>query len=292
MRIIFVRGIIQCLPILPLKLPGFAKKFAVHDYLYYVKAAPEISDLEYDRLMERLKKLEAAHPELITPDSPTQRVGEQPVEGLEQVAHRVPMLSIENTYSLDELKKYGDRVAKLLPGEKVEWVVELKIDGVAIALIYEEGLLTRGITRGNGRVGDDITHNVRTIKDIPLRLSGKKVPPMLEVRGEIYMTNSDLVILNEAQQAKGEPPFANTRNVTAGSIRVLDPRICAQRRLRFFAHSVGLTEGLKARTHMEFLEELRGYGIPPTPEVECFSSFHRGSGALRGTYRAAARAGL
>ena len=185
----------------------------------------------------------------------------------------MPMLSIENTYSIDELKKYGERVAKLLPGEKIEWVVELKIDGVAIALIYENGLLTRGITRGNGRVGDDITHNVRTVKGIPLRLSGRKVPPVLEVRGEIYMTNSDLVILNEAQQAKGEPLFANTRNVTAGSVRLLDPRICAGRRLRFFAHSVGLTEGLKARTHTEFLEELRGYGIPPTPEVQCFSSF-------------------
>jgi DNA ligase (NAD+) len=249
------------------------EEIARHDRKYYVEAAPEISDLQYDRLMERLKKLEAEHTDLITPDSPTQRVGDQPVEGLKQVEHRVPMLSIENTYSIEDLKKYGDRVAKLLPGEKIEWVVELKIDGVAIALIYEDGLLTRGITRGNGRVGDDITHNVRTVKGIPLRLSGKKVPPVLEVRGEIYMTNSDLVILNEAQQAKGEPLFANTRNVTAGSVRLLDPRICAGRRLRFFAHSVGLTEGLKARTHTEFLEELRGYGIPPTPEVQCFSSF-------------------
>jgi DNA ligase (NAD+) len=248
-------------------------EIARHDYLYYVAATPEISDTEYDRLMERLKKLEAAHPDLITPDSPTQRVGDRPVEGLEQVEHRVPMLSIENTYSIDELKKYGERVAKLLPGETIEWVVELKIDGVAIALLYENGLLTRGITRGNGRVGDDITHNVRTVKGIPLRLSGKKVPPVLEVRGEIYMTNSDLVILNESQQAKGESLFANTRNVTAGSIRLLDPRICAQRRLRFFAHSVGLTEGLKARSHSEFLEEIRGYGIQPTPEVQTFSSF-------------------
>ncbi|HEY4759618.1 MAG TPA: NAD-dependent DNA ligase LigA, partial [Thermoguttaceae bacterium] len=131
----------------------------------------------------------------------------------------------------------------------------------------------RGITRGNGRVGDDITHNVRTIKDIPLRLNGKKVPPILEVRGEIYMTNSDLVILNASQQAKGEPLFANTRNVTAGSARLLDPRICAERRLRFFCHGVGYAEGLKARTHMEFLDELRTYGLPPTPEVKCFASF-------------------
>ncbi|MGW8256034.1 MAG: NAD-dependent DNA ligase LigA, partial [Thermoguttaceae bacterium] len=244
-----------------------------HDRKYYIEAAPEISDLQYDRLMQRLKELEAAHPEAITPDSPSQRVGEQPVEGLEQVEHRVPMLSIENTYSVEELKKYGERVAKLLPGEGIDWVVELKIDGVAIALIYENGLLRRGVTRGNGRIGDDITHNVRTIKGIPLRLSGKNVPPLLEVRGEIYMTNSDLVALNQEQQKKGEPLFANTRNVTAGSVRLLDPRVCARRHLRFFAHSVGLTEGLQARTHTEFLDELRAYGIPTTPEVQCFSSF-------------------
>jgi DNA ligase (NAD+) len=183
------------------------------------------------------------------------------------------MLSIDNTYSLDELKKYGDRVAKLLPGEVIEWVVELKVDGVAVSLIYDSGRLTHGVTRGNGRVGDDITHNVRTIKDIPLRLLGKSVPPVLEVRGEVYMTNSDLVLLNEEQQKRGESPFANTRNVTAGSVRQLDPRICAQRRLRFFCHSAGDTQGLKAQTHMEFLDELRGYGLAATPYVECFASF-------------------
>jgi DNA ligase (NAD+) len=244
-----------------------------HDRLYYVEAAPEITDLEYDRLIGRLKELEAQHPDLVTPDSPTQRIGDRPVEGLVQVAHRVPMLSIENTYSLDELQQYGQRIAKLLPGETIDWVVELKVDGVAVSLIYEDGLLTHGITRGNGRVGDDVTHNIRTIKDVPLRLVGKNVPPLLEVRGEIYMTNGDLVLLNQSQQEKGEPPFANTRNVTAGSMRQLDPRICAERRLRFFAHSVGLTDGLKAKTHQEFLDEIGGYGLPPTPMVECFASF-------------------
>ncbi len=271
-----------------------------HDRKYHIEAAPEISDTEYDRLVERLKKLEAEHPELVTPDSPTQRVGEQPVEGLTPVDHRVPMLSIENTYSLDELKKYGDRVAKLLPGETVEWVVELKVDGVAVSLIYENGQLTRGVTRGNGRTGDDITHNVRTIKDIPLRLSplalrerarvragesplsqkerGAMVPPLLEVRGEIYMTNSDLVRFNEAQEAKierGEKAeiLKNTRNAVAGSVRQLDPRVCAARRLRFFCHSAGDTRGLQAKTHIEFLEELRGYGLASTPYVECFPSF-------------------
>jgi DNA ligase (NAD+) len=244
-----------------------------HDRKYYVEAAPEITDLQYDRKMEKLRKLEAQHPELIAPDSPTQRVGEQPVEGLEPVEHRVPMLSIDNTYSLADLHKYGERTAKLLGGESIEWVVELKIDGVAVSLLYEDGVLVRGVTRGNGRVGDDVTHNIRTVDDVPLRLTGDRVPAVLEVRGEVYMTNSDLVLLNEAQKKKGEPPFANTRNVTAGSIRLLDPRICAERRLRFFGHGVGLAEGIRSKTHMDFLRELRSYGLPATPRVECFDSF-------------------
>ncbi|NQU21827.1 MAG: NAD-dependent DNA ligase LigA [Candidatus Nealsonbacteria bacterium] len=244
-----------------------------HDRKYYVEAAPELTDLEYDRLIDRLKQLEAEHPELVTPDSPTQRVGDQPVEGLEQVEHRVPMLSIDNTYSIEELRKYAERTEKLLPGEAIEWVVELKIDGVAVSLMYEDGQLVRALTRGNGRVGDDITHNMRTVADVPLRLVGKQVPPVLEVRGEIYMANSDLVKLNETQRAKGEPPYANTRNVTAGSVRLLDPRICAARRLRLFCHGVGDVEGLRAGSHTEFLDELRGFGLPATPMVECFGSF-------------------
>jgi DNA ligase (NAD+) len=244
-----------------------------HDYKYYVEAAPEISDREYDKLLERLKQLEAAHPELVTPDSPTQRIGDQPVSELPQVEHRVPMLSIENTYSLEELKSFGARTAKLLAGEDIEWVVELKVDGVAVSLVYEDGLLVQGITRGNGRVGDDVTHNIRTIYDVPLRLRGKKYPRILEPRGEIYMTNRDLARLNERQKADGKPLFANTRNVAAGSIRQLDPRICAQRRLRFFCHSVGSREGLDARTHMDFLKEMADYGIPSTPGAACFPSF-------------------
>jgi DNA ligase (NAD+) len=244
-----------------------------HDRKYYVEAAPEITDLEYDRLINRLKKLEAQHPELVTPDSPTQRIGDQPVDGLQQVEHRVPMLSIDNTYSIEELRKYARRTEELLKNEPIEWVVELKIDGVAVSLLYENGLLSRGITRGNGRIGDDITHNMRTIRDVPLRLSGKQIPPVLEVRGEIYMANSDLVLLNETQRSKDEPPYANTRNVTAGSVRLLDPRICDRRRLRLFCHGVGYVEGLRSQTHMEFLDELRGYGLPATPEVECFQSF-------------------
>ena len=255
------------------KSPRSASRSAATTIKYYVEAAPEISDRDYDKLMERLKQLEAAHPELIAPDSPTQRIGDQPVSELPQVAHRVPMLSIENTYSLEELKSFGVRTAKLLAGEPIEWVVELKVDGVAVSLVYEDGLLVAGITRGNGRVGDDVTHNVRTIRGIPLRLEGKKHPRILEPRGEIYMANSDLVRLNERQKAEGKPLFANTRNVAAGSIRQLDPRIFAERRLRFFCHSVGDREGLDARTHIDFLKEMTDYGIPITPGVACFPSF-------------------
>jgi DNA ligase (NAD+) len=244
-----------------------------HDRKYYIEAAPEITDQQYDKLLDQLKQLEAKHPDLVTPDSPTQRVGEQPVEGLKHVEHRVPMLSIDNTYNIEELQQYGARIAKALPEEKIEWVVELKIDGVAVSLLYEQGRLAVGATRGNGQIGDEITHNIRTIRDVPLHLHGKHVPPELEVRGEVYMTNSDLVRLNEEQAKHNQPAYANTRNSAAGAVRLLDPRIAARRHLRFFCHSVGYVEGLKAQTHMEFLDEMRSYGLPATPYVKCFESF-------------------
>lgn len=244
-----------------------------HDRKYYVEAAPEISDLEYDRLLSRLRELEQAHPELISADSPTQRVGDQPVGYLPQATHRAAMLSIDNTYNIDELRQYGARIKKLLPGEEVEWVIELKIDGVAVALTYENGALVRGATRGDGRVGDDVTHNIRTIADVPLRLLGDDPPALLDVRGEVYMTNSELVRLNEEQKQRGANLYANTRNVAAGAIRLLDPRICAERHLRMFCHGVGLAEGLRSSTHMEFLTELRSYGLPATPHVQCFPNF-------------------
>jgi DNA ligase (NAD+) len=243
-----------------------------HDRKYYVEAAPEISDGEYDRLMDRLKELEAAHPELITPDSPTRRIGDQPISSLTAVTHRLPMLSIDNTYSVEELRKYFDRIAKLLPGEEIEWVVELKIDGVAASVTYVDGLLTQAATRGDGRVGDDITHNIRTVLGVPLRLHGEDVPHVLEVRGEVYMTNSDLVRINQERTAAGQPAYKNTRNVAAGSIRVLDPRECASRRLRMFFHGVGYAEGLSAETHMEFLAQLREWGLAATPHVKAFKS--------------------
>lgn len=243
-----------------------------HDRLYYLESAPEISDREYDALLARLQQLESEHPELVTPDSPTQRVAGEPVSDLASVAHDPPMLSIENTYSIEDLRAFLLRVEKQLAGEAVEWVVELKIDGVAVSAIYEDGLLARGATRGNGQVGDEITHNLRTISNLPLRLAGPGAPRLLDVRGEVYLANSDLVRLNLEQQERGEPPFANPRNVASGTIRMLDPRICRQRRLRIFCHGVGRCEGLQATTHMEFLAEIRALGLPATPYVECFTS--------------------
>lgn len=244
-----------------------------HDRRYYVEAAPSISDLEYDRLIDRLKALEAEHPELITADSPTQRLGDAPVSELTPVEHRTPMMSIDNTYSLEELRKFADRTAKLLDGEPIEWVVELKIDGVAVSIRYEEGQLVQAATRGNGRVGDDITHNVRTIKECPQKLKGRNVPAVLEVRGEVYITNADLAEMNRIQAERGEEPFKNSRNCAAGAIRLLDPKIAKERRLRLFCHGVGETSGIRAATHMEFLAEIGGYGLPATPMVEVFKTF-------------------
>lgn len=255
------------------QIENLRQQIRQHDQRYYVDAQPSISDLQYDQLLNELRQLELAHPEFLTIDSPTQRIGDAPVEHLNSVAHRLPMMSIDNTYGRDELLKYGERISGLLPEEDVEWVVELKIDGVAVSLIYEDGVLTGALTRGDGTTGDDIIHNVRTVNDVPLRLEGDNVPKLLEVRGEIYMTNADLVRLNQKRQQEGLEPYANTRNVTAGSIRLLDPRICAERRLRMFCHGIGATEGLDSTDHMQFLKQLSDWGLPATPHVECFASF-------------------
>jgi len=262
------------------EIESLRKEIRHHDQLYYVQAKIEISDHQYDQLVTKLKKLEQKHPEFITPDSPTQRVGDQPIEELQQVAHRVPMLSIENTYSIEELKEFQRRVEQGLEeadppvGKKdLSWSVELKIDGVAIALIYEDGLLVHALTRGNGQVGDDVLHNVRTIVDVPLRLNTDHPPKILEVRGELYMTNQELTRLNQIQQQNGETLYKNTRNVTAGTIRLLDSKVCASRNLRVFCHGTGYCEGLKATNHQQFLEEIGSYGLPPTPFVKSFGTF-------------------
>lgn len=244
-----------------------------HDRKYYVEAAPEISDLEYDKLYKDLERLEREHPELVTADSPTQRIGDAPIAELTQVAHRAPMLSLENTYSVEELTAFAKRASEGLDGEEIEWFVELKIDGAAISIIYEDGLLARAVTRGDGQVGDDVTHNVRTVHGVPLRLETDKPPAFLEVRGEIYMTNRDLGELNQILAARDEKVLANARNAAAGALRVLDPRVAAERRLRCFVHGVGYCEDFHPKTHEEFLQTIADMGLPPTPNAKSCSNF-------------------
>ena len=237
-----------------------------HNRLYYVEAAPEISDREYDRLMEHLEALEAKHPELITPDSPTQRVGGEPLAAFKTVTHAVPMLSIDNTYKYDEVREWDKRVRKgLNPGEPVRYAVELKVDGVAVSLRYEQGRFVLGATRGDGERGDEITENLRTVRGIPLVL-GDGHPPLLEVRGEVYMTNAELVRLNELRRAHEETPFANPRNATAGSLKLLDPKLCGQRRLRFVSHGLGEFQEIDVRSYNEILRLLKTWGIPVSPD--------------------------
>jgi DNA ligase (NAD+) len=239
-----------------------------HNRLYYVEAQPEISDLEYDRLLKRLEQIEREHPELDAPDSPTHKVGGEPIEGFTQVEHRVPMLSIENVYEEEGVRKFDADVRKGL-GEEVQpaYTIEFKIDGVSLALIYEYGVLTTAVTRGDGRRGDDVTVNARTMRGVPLRLSGDDVPPVIEIRGEAYIANSDFAHLRAEQIAAGVEPFANPRNACAGALKLLDPKLSAARKLRFFAHSVGYSEGAKHQTHGEFLQAARQYGVPTTPRM-------------------------
>jgi DNA ligase (NAD+) len=243
-----------------------------HSKLYYVDARPEISDREFDRLVKELEEIEAAHPDLVTADSPTRRVGGEPIEGFVTVKHRLPMLSIDNTYNAGELREFDRRVRKLLSGEPITYVIELKIDGVAISLTYQEGLFTLGATRGDGERGDDVTHNLKTIRDLPLRLAGEGPPPLLEVRGEVYMTRAELARINRERQAKNLEPFANPRNSTAGSLKLLDPRQSAQRRLRLFTYELGATEHVTIRSHLEALELLRRCGLPVNEHTASFDS--------------------
>ena len=246
-----------------------------HNYLYYVEAQPEISDREFDRLLDELKKLEAGHPELVTPDSPTQRVGGQPIEGFATVRHRAPMLSIDNTYSAGELREFDRRVRKLLGSEPVSYVVELKIDGVAISLTYEEGRFTVGATRGDGETGDDVTHNLRTIPSLPLQLRTDSPPRLFEVRGEVYLERAELARINRQRTDKGLEVYANPRNLAAGTLKLLDPRLASQRRLRLFTYSLGVSEGVDVKTHREALDLLRRYGFPVNPHIETFDSIDK-----------------
>ena len=243
-----------------------------HNRLYYVDAAPEVSDKQFDALLKRLEAIEAEHPELVTPESPTQRVGGSPIEGFVTVAHSIPMLSIENTYDHAEVREWDARVRKgLNVGEGVRYVVELKVDGVAVSLRYESGLLTLGATRGDGERGDDVTNNLRTVRGIPLRLEDDP-PGLLEIRGEVYMTNAELVRLNELRVAAEEAPFANPRNSTAGSLKLLDPKLCGLRRLRFVAHGLGATKDLAVGSYWEILESLKRWGVPTSPHNATYAT--------------------
>lgn len=248
-----------------------------HNHLYYIESKSEISDLEFDKLLSKLQSIEEQYPQYDSPDSPTHKVGGAIIEGFQTVLHRVPMLSIENTYDPEGVREFDKRLRRQLDSEdQYTFCIEYKVDGVAVSLIYEQGLLTTAVTRGDGRQGDDITHNARTLRGVPLRLSsrqsepstsGQNPPAYLEVRGEAFIANSDFAHLRAQQEAAGEEPFANSRNAASGALKLLDSKICANRKLRFLAHSTGVVEGADYSSHKEFLEKLKSTGIPVTPHV-------------------------
>lgn len=244
------------------KIQHLRKAVERHNHLYYVLAEPEIADREYDRLYRELGDLEKRFPELLTPDSPTQRVGGQPLSGFTQVRHRMPMMSLSNTYSRDELVSFHERVRRLLPDISFSYILEPKIDGVAISLRYENGLFVSGSTRGDGTTGDDITGNLRTIRSIPLRLRNiKHLPSVLEVRGEVYIPSKRFIILNREREEAGEQAFANPRNAAAGSLKLLDPRQVAGRPLDVVIYDAGEMEGISFDTHVQMLDMLKKLGL-------------------------------
>jgi len=238
-----------------------------HNRLYYIEAAPEITDREYDKLLHELEELEREFSEFASPASPTQRVGGAPLESFENVRHAVPMMSLANTYSKEELVEFDRRIRKLIPEETFDYVLEPKIDGVAISLRYENGELVRAVTRGDGTTGDDVTSNIRTIKSIPLRLSDMMPPTVLEVRGEIYMDTAGFSRLNERRQEAGKEPFANPRNACAGSLKLLDPREVAKRPLDAIFYGTGEMDGIAFETHEQMLQTLKNYGLRITPNT-------------------------
>jgi DNA ligase (NAD+) len=259
-----------------------------HNRLYYNEDAPEVSDAEYDALFRELQQLEAAHPELASPDSPTQRVGSVPSEGFAEVQHRVAMLSLANAFADEDVAAFDRRCREGLGVEEVEYACELKFDGLAVSLAYEDGFLVQGATRGDGATGEDVTPNLRTIKSIPLRLEAKKPPKLLEVRGEVLMFRRDFDAINRRAAELGEKPFVNPRNAAAGGLRQLDPRLTAQRRLSFFAYGVGAHEGMTLpATHSKLLDEIAQLGFLVAKDrqtakgVEGLLAFYRAVGEKR-----------
>lgn len=244
-----------------------------HEERYYVYDAPEITDAEFDALMRELEALEAAHPELVDPSSPTQRVGGRPAEGFVTRRHLAPMLSLDNAYTVDELRAFDERVARALgvePGSAIGYVAELKIDGLSIALTYEQGRLVRAVTRGDGVQGEDVTANARVIRALPLRLRTDAPPELIEIRGEVYLPLAAFAKMNAEREEAGEPPFANPRNAAAGAIRTLDSRLVARRGLRAFCYQIVVPPGatLPAERHARVLEQLAAWGCPVEPHWE------------------------
>ena len=248
------------------KIEALREKIRQHEYLYYVLDQPEISDAEFDKLMRQLKEIEAEHPELLTADSPTQRVGGKPREGFVKVRHSSPMLSLDNTYNEDELRDWERRVHELSGRKEVDYVCELKLDGMSLALIYEDGKLVRGITRGDGTVGEDVTLNVRTVRSVPLSISKEKlkkagIPPNFEVRGELLMPTAAFKKVNEERERNGLPTFANPRNFTAGTVRQLDANITAERRMDYFPYILLENGRTYFDRHSKTLDALQAAGF-------------------------------
>ena len=252
------------------KIEALREKIRHHEYRYHVLDDPQIADAEFDALFDALKKLEAEHPELVTPDSPTQRVGGKPREGFVKAAHSSPMLSLDNTYSEDELRNWERRVHELSGREDIDYVCELKLDGMSLALRYEDGKLVRGITRGDGTIGEDVTLNVRTVRSIPLSISKERLkkagmPATFEVRGEMLMPLAAFKKMNQEREQKGLPAFANPRNATAGTVRQLDPNITAQRRLDYFAYMLLVDGRTYFDHHSKALAALDSAGFKVNP---------------------------
>ena len=253
-----------------------------HNHRYHVLDDPEITDAEYDRLIRELRALEEKHPELVLPDSPTQRVGGAPIAEFAAVRHRKPMLSLANAFSREDVVAFDRRIRERLDTEDdIEYCCEPKLDGLAVSLSYRDGALAIAATRGDGTVGEDVTHNIRTIESVPLRLSGRAWPELLEVRGEVYMSIAGFQELNKRAQEKGEKVFVNPRNAAAGSLRQLDPRLTATRPLEIFFYGIGVVEGEKLPgRHSEVLEKLRAWGLRTAPETRVV----RGVDGLLGYY--------
>ncbi|HVK02157.1 MAG TPA: NAD-dependent DNA ligase LigA [Armatimonadaceae bacterium] len=240
-----------------------------HNIAYYVHDDPKVSDAEYDALMNELVALETKFPELVSPDSPTQRVGAGPLEGFGQVRHRRPMLSLGNAFSTDDLREFDKRAKRALGMDldaPVEYIGELKLDGLAVSLTYERGVFVQGATRGDGTTGEDITQNLRTIKSLPLRLHGENPPELIEVRGEVFLTHGEFARINAERETSGEPTFANPRNAAAGSLRQLDSSITSRRRLQVFFYGLGESRGYTPRTQAGLLEQYREWGLPVNPQ--------------------------